>query len=124
MAPDLVPLMCVPSASILSSGFLHIQQLYHGDDEELGRAMGTVTTGIITGVIVGPPIGGILYEIDSALPFYTVAVIICACTGGATVLPLKALINPPSYLIVGHHCYFSGVHLTLSSAPNQSRVGE
>ena len=49
------------SAAILSSGFLHVQQLHAGDSNALGSAMGTVTTGIISGVMAGPPLGGVLY---------------------------------------------------------------
>jgi len=58
------------SAAILSSGFLHVQQLHEGDNDALGNAMGTVITGIISGVLLGPPIGGVLFELGDTVPFF------------------------------------------------------
>lgn len=63
----------VASALILASGFLHVQQLHQGNQKAVGVAMGIVTTGIIGGVTVGPPMGGILYDISTGLPFFVTA---------------------------------------------------
>ena len=71
----------VASAAILSAGFSHVQQLYAGDSNALGHAMGTVTTGIISGVMAGPPLGGELYEVGKNVPFF-----FCAGVVGAAVL--------------------------------------
>ena len=64
------------SAAILSSGFLHVQQLHAGDSDALGNAMGTVITGIIGGVMLGPPLGGLLFEVGEKWPFWFSAAII------------------------------------------------
>ena len=71
----------VASAAILSAGFSHVQQLYAGDSNALGHAMGTVTTGTISGVMAGPPLGGELYEVGKNVPFF-----FCAGVVGAAVL--------------------------------------
>lgn len=63
----------VASANILAAGFLHVQRLHPGDEAAVGVAMGIVTTGIIFGVTVGPPMGGILYDVTTALPFLVTA---------------------------------------------------
>lgn len=63
----------VASAFIISSGFLHIQQLHAGDNAAMGEAMGTVTTGIISGVVFGPAVGGALYSLSKPLPFFTLS---------------------------------------------------
>jgi len=59
----------IGSALIMSSAFLKVQQLHPDDDAALGISMGLVTTGIITGVTLGPPIGGILFDIEHWIPF-------------------------------------------------------
>ena len=61
------------SACIISTGFLQVQQVHAGDNVALGRAMGIVTTGIISGVVVAPAVGGILYGIWRPLPFFAIS---------------------------------------------------
>ena len=61
------------SSMVLSAGFLHVQQLHAADQKALGRAMAFATTGIISGVTIGPPIGGVLFEVEPSLPFVVLA---------------------------------------------------
>jgi len=68
------------SSCILCSGFLHIQQL-HPVDSELGEAMGVVTTGIITGVTVGPPVGGVLFAVQPQAPFIVLSGVLLLVSG-------------------------------------------
>jgi MFS family permease len=63
---------------IISSGFLHIQRRYNNDQEGMGVAMSIVTTGIISGVTFGPPLGGLLYGIHTGLPFFLLVGLIVA----------------------------------------------
>ena len=69
----------VASAAILTSAFAFLQQAYN-DDRVRGKVMGAATTGIICGVMVGPPIGGLLYEVWKPAPF-AIAMGLCATAG-------------------------------------------
>jgi len=66
----------VASSMILSAGVLPVQQLWAEDQKAMGVAMAYATTGIISGVTFGPPVGGLLYEVASPLPFLVLAVFI------------------------------------------------
>eukprot|EP00937_MAST-01D_sp_MAST-1D-sp2_P000292 g292.t1 len=71
------------SAAILSCGFLHVQRAHEGDNRALGNGMSTVITGIISGVMIGPPIGGVLFDAHPDTPFYAIAGLLAvsmACT--------------------------------------------
>ena len=74
----------VSSSLIISTGFLHIQRRHAGDDNVLGLKMSWVATGIIMGVTIGPPLGGVLYSVSAPLPFlllicYLLVVALLAC---------------------------------------------
>ena len=58
----------VASAAIISSAFTFLQQVYT-DDRARGKAMAMATTGIISGVMTGAPIGGLLYGVWKPAPF-------------------------------------------------------
>lgn len=58
----------VASAAIVSAGLAHVSR-YYSDREQRAVAMGLATTGIISGVCLGPLLGGLLYEIRPVLPF-------------------------------------------------------
>jgi len=73
----------ISSSAVISSGFLHIQRVFVGDNERLGHAMSIVATGIISGVTMGPPLGGILYGVDKRLPFISLIVLI-SCSAALT----------------------------------------
>jgi len=77
------------SALMLSSGFLHVQRMYSNDDDGLGSAMSTVTTGIITGVTLGPPLGGVLYEVEPWLPFALLAALMAVVAVSSIVFIAK-----------------------------------
>ena len=50
------------SCLILSSGYYYIQSIYNYNIKHLNIAMGIVSSGIIFGIVVGPPITGFLYS--------------------------------------------------------------
>ena len=66
----------ISSSAIISSGFLHIQRQFEGENDRLGHAMSIVATGIIGGVTMGPPLGGILYGVNHQLPFEFLIILI------------------------------------------------
>jgi len=69
----------ISSSAVISSSFLHVQRQFVGQNELLGHAMSICATGIISGVTMGPPLGGLLYGIDKMLPFFVlIGFIICA----------------------------------------------
>jgi len=63
----------VASAAIVSAGLAQVSR-YYSDREQRAVAMGLATTGIISGVCLGPLLGGLLYEIWTALPFLVLVV--------------------------------------------------
>merc|ERR1711871_1340075 len=75
----------IASSAILSSGFLHIQRVCGSDHDKIGTSMSIVTTGIISGVTVGPPLGGLLYSMSPATPFLA----ILAFTAGTAFVALR-----------------------------------
>lgn len=85
----------VASSLILASGFLHIQRLHGGDEAAIGVSMGIATTGIIVGVCIGPPLGGILYDLGSALPFLITAALVFIAAACALAY-YKKVPQPPS----------------------------
>eukprot|EP00929_Paragymnodinium_shiwhaense_P002051 TRINITY_DN102244_c0_g1_i1.p1 TRINITY_DN102244_c0_g1~~TRINITY_DN102244_c0_g1_i1.p1 ORF type:complete len:389 (+),score=76.20 TRINITY_DN102244_c0_g1_i1:91-1257(+) len=62
----------VASAAIISAGFAHLKS-QHDDADDCANAMGLAVTGIIGGVVLGPVLGGMLYELHPKLPFTAVA---------------------------------------------------
>jgi len=76
----------VCSALIMSSAFLRVQQLHQNDDAGLGISMGIVTTGIYGGYLIGPPIGGVLFDLAHWIPFITCSTLIGMVFGLACVL--------------------------------------
>ena len=48
--------------------------------------MGTVVTGIIGGVTIGPALGGILYDLSNSLPFIVLAILLVICLNFAITL--------------------------------------
>src|SRR5262249_28886112 len=88
-------------------GFALIADLYGAD--ERGRVMGLAMSGVGVGLIVGPSLGGWLYEIGGLrLPFITVSslAIVAAATflwldvpdrrAAADVLPLSVVVRVPA----------------------------
>ena len=89
----------VGSALIMSSAFLRVQQLHQNDDAGLGISMGILTTGIISGVTLGPPIGGVLFDLAHWIPFITCSTLIgmvfgLACLLHATTQADRASVRP------------------------------
>ena len=76
----------VCSALIMSSAFQRVQQLHQNDDAGLGISMGIVTTGIYSGYLIGPPIGGVLFDLAHWIPFITCSTLIGMVFGLACVL--------------------------------------
>ena len=66
----------IASAAVIPASLGHIQRMYNHDEELRADAFGTVTTGILAGVMIGPPMGGILFTIHPALPFVLVTIIV------------------------------------------------
>eukprot|EP00405_Crypthecodinium_cohnii_P007826 CAMPEP_0206420958 /NCGR_PEP_ID=MMETSP0324_2-20121206/1175_1 /ASSEMBLY_ACC=CAM_ASM_000836 /TAXON_ID=2866 /ORGANISM="Crypthecodinium cohnii, Strain Seligo" /LENGTH=367 /DNA_ID=CAMNT_0053884987 /DNA_START=150 /DNA_END=1253 /DNA_ORIENTATION=- len=62
----------VASAALVSSGFAELQKHFQ-DGAQRSVAMGLATTGIISGVCLGPVWGGTLFEIHRSLPFALLA---------------------------------------------------
>lgn len=62
----------VASTAIVSSGFAHLSRV-HSDRNKLALVMGLATTGIVSGVCLGPIMGGGLYEVSPSLPFLLLA---------------------------------------------------
>ena len=63
------------SASIAVAGMGMIATLYD-DDEERSRIMGLVLGGIATGVLIGYPLGGFLFDfVDESAPFILLVII-------------------------------------------------
>ena len=83
-------------------GFALIADCYGPEDR--GRVMGYVMSGTSLGIIVGPSIGGWLYEAGGvALPFQFVAALALVCALGFVVIRPKteAYANRPSVDLVG-----------------------
>ena len=71
------------------AGFALIADLY--GPAERGRVMGYVMSGTSVGIMVGPSIGGWLYEAGGmGLPFASVSVLACVCAAGFALLRLPA----------------------------------
>lgn len=65
----------IGSACTSSSGMGMLAQAYP-DDQERGAAMGIALGGLALGVLVGPPFGGVLYELSGKeLPFVILALL-------------------------------------------------
>jgi len=64
----------VASAAIISAGFAQIKRRYE-DKDECATAMGLATTGIVSGVVCGPVVGGLLYQVSPQLPFAAMAIL-------------------------------------------------
>lgn len=62
----------IASAAIMSAGMAHLKSK-HSDNDERGTVMGIATTGIVTGVCLGPMFGGVLYDFNPRLPFIMLA---------------------------------------------------
>ena len=61
------------SAAILPSCNAIIQRVYTHDEPTRVKAFGISTGGIIAGVVIGPPVGGVLFSVNPALPFVSTA---------------------------------------------------
>eukprot|EP01060_Flectonema_neradi_P027887 TRINITY_DN3752_c0_g4_i1.p1 TRINITY_DN3752_c0_g4~~TRINITY_DN3752_c0_g4_i1.p1 ORF type:complete len:409 (+),score=48.42 TRINITY_DN3752_c0_g4_i1:27-1229(+) len=68
----------IASAAVIPASLGHIQRMYSHDEDLRADAFGTVTTGILAGVMIGPPMGGILFTIHPSLPFILVTCIVLA----------------------------------------------
>lgn len=78
----------VASTAIMSAGLAHIRRRYANDSDSCATAMGLATTGIMAGVVLGPVLGGTLYDIHPKLPFQAVAVLeILVAIATAAALP-------------------------------------
>lgn len=65
----------IGSACTSSSGMGMLAQAYP-DDSERGSAMGIALGGLALGVLVGPPFGGVLFEVSGKeLPFIILALL-------------------------------------------------
>jgi MFS family permease len=78
----------IASAAIITAAFAYLQRHYV-DDKQRGVAMSVATTGIIGGVMLGPPIGGLLYGVWQPAPFVASMVLCAVAAVGVVVLRLQ-----------------------------------
>ncbi|KAJ3075783.1 hypothetical protein HDU98_006874 [Podochytrium sp. JEL0797] len=64
------------SCGVFVLGLSFIADLYDGDDKNLGMVMGVIFSGLAVGQVVGPPVGGALYEVGKHWPFVFCAVLV------------------------------------------------
>tara|TARA_B110000208_G_scaffold5262_1_gene6817 strand:+ start:116 stop:1726 length:1611 start_codon:yes stop_codon:yes gene_type:complete len=74
----------IASSAIITASFGHLKKHYV-DDKQRGVAMSIATTGIIGGVMFGPPIGGVTFGIWKPLPF-VLAMLLCFVAAGGVAL--------------------------------------
>ena len=78
------------SAALISAAFAQLQHVYQGHDHARGRAMSLATSGIITGVSLGPPLGGLLFDLAPSAPFLGLSVFVLLTLGLTFCVPSPA----------------------------------
>merc|ERR1712232_433966 len=74
----------IASALIMTTGMALVARVHAHDDKARGMAMSFTINGVAAGVSVGPPIGGMLFDIGGMrLPFLVVAVLTLIASGMA-----------------------------------------
>ena len=80
----------VASSCVCVAGMGLVARAHHGRDEERARVIGRALGGMAVGVLVGYPLGGIVYdafggeEVGKAAPFVAVAAAAMAIVGRLT----------------------------------------
>ncbi|KAI9333992.1 major facilitator superfamily domain-containing protein [Obelidium mucronatum] len=77
-------------------GLALVADLYHNDDKNLGVVMGFIFTGVAIGQLMGPPIGGWLYEYGQVYPF-----VFCAALVAVDLLGRLLIEEPPATTVDG-----------------------
>ena len=67
----------VASSCIAVCGMGMVARMYEENEEERSRFMGYILGGIATGVLIGYPLGGFLYEfVNEASPFVIISIFV------------------------------------------------
>ena len=82
------------SAAVMPAANGLVQRAFASSEEVRTEAFGVSTSGILGGVVLGPPLGGLLFSINPALPFASVTVLL-VLTFALTVYLLRTLQLPP-----------------------------
>jgi MFS family permease len=75
------------SACIMTTGMARVAAMYSGDASRRGTAMSLVVTGIGVGISTGPPLGGILFDLDARLPFLLLGGMAALVAAAAMLVP-------------------------------------
>eukprot|EP01061_Rhynchopus_euleeides_P022559 TRINITY_DN36832_c0_g1_i1.p1 TRINITY_DN36832_c0_g1~~TRINITY_DN36832_c0_g1_i1.p1 ORF type:complete len:433 (+),score=176.53 TRINITY_DN36832_c0_g1_i1:68-1300(+) len=71
------------SAAILPASNALMQRYYKGEEQTRVAAFGISTSGILAGVVLGPPVGGVLFEMHPTLPFLATSLLLVASSVSA-----------------------------------------